>query len=42
MKNLLNLWSLAIVLALWAVQTAGQYVWTKDARNPVLSGGCLR
>jgi len=30
---------IGIVLALGRGQTAGQYVWTKDARNPVLPGG---
>lgn len=38
MKNLNRLWIIAIVLALWVGQAAGQYTWTKDARNPVLSG----
>ena len=39
MKCLTTLWSLAILLALGAGQTAGQYSWTKDAHNPVLAGG---
>jgi hypothetical protein len=39
MKNLLKIWSVVIVLTLGAGQAAGQFVWTKDARNPILSGG---
>ena len=39
MKGLLQLWLLAIVFALGMGEAFGQSVWTKDARNPVLSGG---
>ena len=38
MKNLTILWTIAIVLVVWAVQADGQYVWMRDARNPVFSG----
>jgi predicted GH43/DUF377 family glycosyl hydrolase len=39
MKNLLTILLLIIVLAMVTGQATGQVVWTKDARNPVLSGG---
>lgn len=39
MKNFTVLWLLTIVLAVGAGQAVGQYTWTRDARNPVLSGG---
>ena len=39
MKNLLKVCLLAIVLALGVGEAFGQFTWTKDARNPVLSGG---
>jgi hypothetical protein len=39
MKNPLIFLSLVIVLALGGGQAAGQFVWTKDIHNPVLSGG---
>ncbi len=40
-KNLGTLWTLVILLALGAGESAGQYAWRKDARNPVLSGGAV-
>jgi len=39
MRNLNTLWTLTMVLALGAGQAAGQFLWTKDARSPILSGG---
>jgi predicted GH43/DUF377 family glycosyl hydrolase len=39
MKNLLTLCFLMAVLMLGAGQADGQFVWTKDVRNPILSGG---
>jgi beta-1,2-mannobiose phosphorylase / 1,2-beta-oligomannan phosphorylase len=39
MKNLLKVLVLAIVLALGIGEAFGQFVWTQDARNPILSGG---
>lgn len=41
MKTLLKVFVLAIVLALGMGEAFGQIVWTKDARNPVLSGGAI-
>jgi predicted GH43/DUF377 family glycosyl hydrolase len=41
MKNLLKLWLLAIVLALDIGVVFGQYAWTKDPPNSILSGGAL-
>ena len=41
MKSLTTLWMLVIVLAVGAGQASGQYPWTKDTRNPVLSGGAI-
>jgi len=39
MKTLLKVCLLAIVLALGIGEALGQYMWTQDARNPILSGG---
>jgi predicted GH43/DUF377 family glycosyl hydrolase len=39
MKKLVVVSSLAVVLAIGAEQAAGQFMWIKDARNPVVSGG---
>ncbi len=39
MKNLFKVWLLSIVLSFGIVDASGQFTWTKDARNPVLSGG---
>ena len=41
MKNLLKVCLLIIVLALGVGVAFGQYVWTKDPPNPILSGGAL-
>ena len=41
MKNLFKVWFLAIVLALGMGEAFGQFSWTKDARNPILSGGAI-
>ena len=38
MKNLVKVCLLAFVLALGIGEALGQFVWTKDARNPVFSG----
>jgi predicted GH43/DUF377 family glycosyl hydrolase len=38
MKNLLKVCLLAIVLVLGIDEAFGQFVWTKDVRNPVFSG----
>jgi predicted GH43/DUF377 family glycosyl hydrolase len=39
MKNLLALLFFVIVLTLGAGKVHGQFVWTKDVRNPILTGG---
>ena len=41
MKNLATFLTIAVVLALVAQQALGQFVWTKNAQNPMFSGGAV-